>query len=159
MDGELKQSKRRQLEDHLGSCRRCSDELERLREVREHVRLNLVASLPEEDSRRFWENVERRIDGVRPRRWWKLEKIQELFWFHPKLTWTSAAVLGTTVLLFAADVLFRPALPPPTPLGPTATAPKTVIESVEGGPNSSVILFSTPDQQLQIIWVLEQGRS
>jgi hypothetical protein len=37
--------------------------------------------------------------------------------------------------------------------------PRTVVESVEGGPNSSVVLFSTPDQQLKIIWVLERERS
>lgn len=159
VDGELREAERHQVEAHLTSCRRCSDELGRLRAIRHHVRQSLVVSLPGPDARRFWDEVERKIEGAKPRPWWGLDRVRELFWFYPKLTWASAAVLGTTVLLFTADLLLRPSFPPPTPLVPTDAQPKTVVESVEGGPNSSVVLFSTPDQQLKIIWVLERKRS
>lgn len=116
-------------------------------------------SLPAEDAGRFWDNVERKIRETKAPRWWTLDRVRELFWFYPKLKWASVAALGTTVLLFTADLVLRPAILPPTPLGPSSARLHTVIESVEGGPNSSVVLFSSPDQQLKIIWVLERGRS
>jgi anti-sigma factor RsiW len=159
IDGELAESRRQSLEAHIGSCQSCSAELDQLRTLRDHLRQSLTVSLAGQDVQRFWDNVERKIQEAKARRWLSLDRVRELFWFYPKLKWASAAVLGTTVLLFTADLLLRPAIPPPTPLGPTDARPKTVVESVEGGPNSSVVLFSTPDQQLKIIWVLEQRRS
>lgn len=116
-------------------------------------------SLPAEDARRFWDNVERKILEGKAPRWWTLDRVRELFWSYPKLKWASAVVLGTTILLFTADLLLRPSVPPQAPLGPSSARSHTVVESVEGGPNSSVVLFSSPDQQLKIIWVLERGRS
>lgn len=159
VDGELREVKRRRLEAHLTSCQRCSSELARLQAVRRGIRRSLVVSLPGEDARQFWDGVERKIEAATPRPWWTLDRMHEMFWFYPGLKWASAAVLGTTVLLFAADMLRRPSFPPPTPLVQTEMTPTTVVESVEGGPNSSVVLFSTPDQQLKIIWVLEREKS
>ena len=147
------------MEAHLSSCQSCLAELNQLLALRGHLHQRLTASLPLEDARRFWQNVERKIQEAEVHPWWNPRRFKELFWFYPKLKWASAAVLGTTVLLFTADLVLRPAIPPPTPLGPTEPGPKTVVESVEGGPNSSVVLFSTPDQQLKIIWVLEQKKS
>jgi hypothetical protein len=116
-------------------------------------------SLQGEDGARFWDNVERKIHEAKAPEWWRVDRLRELFWFYPKVWWASAAVLGTTVLLFTADMVLRPSMPPPTSLAPIDAQPRTVVESVEGGPNSSVVLFSTPDQQLKIIWVLERERS
>ena len=159
VDGELLQARRQRVEAHVGSCQSCSAELDRLQRLRDQLHRNLTVSLSANDADRFWDNVERKIREAKAPRWWTLDRVKELFWFYPKLKWASAAVLGTTVLLFTADLVLRPAIPPPTLLGPTDAGPKTVVESVEGGPNSSVILFSTPDQQLKIIWVMEQRKS
>ncbi len=159
VDGELGQARRQRVESHLGSCQSCSAELDRLRRLRDQLHRSMAVSLSGQDAGRFWEHVERKIREAKAPRWWTLDRVRELFWFYPKLKWASVAALGTTVLLFTADLVLRPAIPPPTPLGPTDTRPRTVVESVEGGPNSSVMLFSTPDQKLKIIWVLEQRKS
>ena len=159
VDGQLHDSRQKQLEAHLGDCQRCTAELQRLLTLRDHIRGSLAVSLPGEDAARFWGNVERKIQEAKAPPLWGMDRFRELFWFYPKLWWASAAVLGTTVLLFTADMVLRPSMPPPTSLAPKDAQPRTVIESVEGGPNSSVVLFSTPDQQLKIIWVLERERS
>jgi anti-sigma factor RsiW len=159
VDGQLHEGRRMRLEAHMGSCETCSAELQRLRTLSEGVRRGLAVSLPREDAARFWDNVERKIRETKPVRWSSVDRLRELFWFHPRVWWASAAVLGTTILLFTADLVLRPSIPPPTQLAPADAPMKTVVESVEGGPNSSVVLFSTPDQQLKIIWVLERERS
>lgn len=159
VDGELRQARRQRVESHLGSCQSCSAELDRLRRLRDHLHRSMAVSLSGQDAGRFWEHVERKIRETKAPRWWTLDRVRELFWFYPKLKWASVAVLGTTVLLFTADLVLRPAIPPPTPLGPSSARLHTVVESVEGGPNSSVVLFSSPDQQLKIIWVLERRKS
>ena len=159
LDGELREARRQRLEAHVASCQPCSAELQRLQTLQEQLRRSLAVSLPDRDADLFWHNVERKIRESKVFRWWTLDRVKELFRSHPGLVWGSAAVLGTTVLLFTADLVIRPSLPPPTPLAPTHAPPRTVVESVEGGPNSSVFLLSTPDQQLKIIWVLEQKKS
>ena len=158
VDGELQEARRQTLEAHLGSCQRCSDELARLRTLRDHLHRSLAVSLPGQDARQFWAKVERKILEAKAPRWWTLDGVRELFWAYPKLRWASGAVLGAAILVFTADLLLRPPIPPPTPLGQADARQKTVVESVEGGPNSSVVLFSTPDRQLKIIWVLERKR-
>lgn len=159
VDGHLDDSRRRRLEAHVGSCQGCAAELQRLLTVRDHMRGCLAVSLPAQDAARFWENVERKIHEGKAARWSRVDRLRELFWIHPRLWWASAAVLGTTVLLFTADLVLRPSIPPPAPLAPMDAPVRTVVESVEGGPNSSVVLFSTPDEQLKIIWVLEREQS
>ena len=159
VDGQLHDSRQKRLEAHLGDCQRCTAELRRLLALRDHIRGSLAVSLPGGDAARFWGNVERKIHNAKAPPWWGVDRLRELFWFHPKLRWASAAVLGTTVLLFTADLVLRPSIPPPMSLAPADAPPRTVVESVEGGPNSSVVLFSTPDQQLNIIWVLEREKS
>ncbi len=158
LDGELAEARQQSLKAHVGSCQSCSAELDRLQRLRNQIHRNLTASLSGKDAGRFWEHVERKIGEGKVPRWRMLDRVRELFWFYPKVSWASAAVLVTTVFLFAVDLLLRPAIPPPTPLGPTEPGPKTVVESVEGGPNNSVVLFSTPDQRLKIIWILERKR-
>ncbi len=158
VDGELQQARRQRVEAHVGSCQSCSAELDRLQRLRDQLHRNLAVSLSGQDADRFWEHVERKIQEAKAPRWWTLDRVRELFWFYPKLKWASVAVLGTTVLLLTADLVLRPAILPPTPLGPSSERLHTVVESVEGGPNSSVVLFSSPDQQLKIIWVLERKR-
>ena len=159
VDGQLHDSRQKQLEAHLGDCQRCTAELQRLLTLRDHIRGSLAVSLPGEDAARFWDNVEQKIHKAKSPPRWGVDRLREMFWFYPKLWWASAAVLGTTVLLFTADLVLRPSIPPPTSLAPMEVPPRTVVESVEGGPNSSVVLLSTPDQQLKIIWVLERERS
>lgn len=159
VDGQLHDSRQKQLEAHLGDCQRCTAELQRLLALRDHIRGSLAVSLQGEDAARFWDNVERKIHNAKSPPRWGVDRLRELFWFYPKLWWASAAVLGTTVLLFTADLVLRPSIPPPTSLAPMEAAPKTVVKSVEGGPNSSVILFSTPDQQMKIIWIVERKGS
>jgi anti-sigma factor RsiW len=159
VDGQLHDSRQKKLEAHVRDCPHCATELQRLLALREQIHRNLEVSLPGEDAARFWDNVERKIQEAKAPEWWRVDRLRELFWFYPKLWWASAAVLGTTVLLFTAELVLRPSIPPPTSLAPMDAPPRTVVESVEGGPNSSVVLFSTPDQQLKIIWVLERERS
>ncbi|MCI0408853.1 MAG: zf-HC2 domain-containing protein [Acidobacteria bacterium] len=159
LDGELRDGRRQRLEAHVASCQRCSAELEQLQSLRKHVRRSLAVSLPDRDADLFWEKVERKIRGARAPRWWALERIRESFWSHPSAWWASAAALGAAILLFTADFILRPAIPPPTRVGPADAPPRTVVESVEGGPNSSVFLLSSPDQQIKIIWVLEREKS
>ena len=159
IDGELRESRRRRLESHVGVCQRCSAELQRLQILDDHLRRGLAVSLPGPDADRFWNSVERKIEEVGVPRWWGLERVRDAFWFSPRVRWASAAVLATTILLFAADLVLRPSVPPPQLLAPSDVSPGTIVESVEGGPNSSVFLFSTPDQQLKIIWVVQRKKT
>ena len=159
VDGELGVGKRRLMETHVPSCRRCSAELQRLQTLQEQLRQGLAVSLPDQEADLFWQNVERKIQEAKVPRWWMSDRIRELFRSHPRLLWGSAGVLGAIVLMFAADLVLRPSPPPPAPLALTGASMMTVVESVEGGPNSSVVLLSTPDQPIKIIWVLEREKS
>ncbi len=159
LDGQLRGARRQRVEAHVDSCRNCSAELQRLRALRDELRRGLAVSISRQDAELFWEKVERKIEGAKTAERGIPDRVREVFQLYPRLLWGSAAALAAVIVFFAADLLLRPTIRPPTTLAPTNGAPKTVIESVEGGPNSSVFLLSTPDQQLKIIWVLEQERS
>jgi anti-sigma factor RsiW len=159
LDGQLRGARRQRVEAHVDTCRNCSTELQRLRTLRDELRRGLTVSISRRDAELFWEQVERRIEGAKTARWGIPDRAREAFQLYPRLLWGSAAALGAVIVFFAADLLLRPTIQPPTTRAPADGATRTVIESVEGGPNSSVFLLSTPDQKLKIIWVLEQERS
>jgi len=159
LDGQVRGAKRQSVEAHVDSCGNCSAELQRLRTLRDELRRGMAVSISHQDAEQFWEKVERRIEGAKSTQQGIADWVREAFQLYPKFVWGSAAALGVVVAFVAGDLLLRPTIRPPATLAPMNGAPRTVIESVEGGPNSSVFLLSTPDQQLKIIWVLEQERS
>jgi anti-sigma factor RsiW len=159
LDGELREDDRQRVEAHVASCQRCSTEVRRVGALRGLLQQGLAVSLPAADANVFWDRVEQKIEAHRSSRWRGLQRIRELFWFYPRLRWIPAAVLGATVLVFAADRVMRPSVEPGGRLAAPDVSRGAVVESVEGGPSSSVFLFSTPDQQLNIIWVQERPRS
>jgi anti-sigma factor RsiW len=156
LDGELRETGRRQVEAHVVSCGRCAGELQRLQALGERLRSNLAISLPEQDADLFWEKVERKIREAKAPRWWRLDRARELFLSYPGIAWGSVAVVGAAMVLFAAHVILRPLPRQPARVVTVDLSLRTVVESVEGGPNSSVFLLSSPDQQLKIIWVVER---
>lgn len=159
VDGELQEARRQQVEAHVGSCQRCAAELERLRALGEHLRSSLAVPMPRRDADLFWEKVERKIQEAKVPRWWTLDRIRGMLRSHPGLAWGSVAVMGAVIVLFSVDLLLRPSPRRPAQLVPADLSLRTIVESVEGGPNSSVVLLSTPDRQLKIIWVLERKDS
>jgi anti-sigma factor RsiW len=159
LDGQLRGAGRQRVESHVGACANCSAELQRLRALRDELRRGLTVSPSGRDAELFWEKVERKIAGATSRRRGIPDRAREVFRRYPTLAWGSAAALGVVIALFAGDLLLRPTIRSTTTGAPSDGGPRTVIESVEGGPNSSVFLLTTPDQQVKIIWVLEQERS
>jgi predicted anti-sigma-YlaC factor YlaD len=159
VDGELQARARRRLEAHLASCRRCAAEVEQLRSLQAQVRRHPTASLSDREAEGFWPAVERKIREAEVARAQPPDRIGWLLRQRQPLVWGMAAVAGAAVLLVVGELLFRPSISTQPLAPPTEPQSTVIVESLEGGPRSSVFLLSTPDQRLKIIWVREREHS
>lgn len=155
-DGEMRGWRLRRAERHLGACATCRAALADLHASRAMIAEALAAERAPGSADAFWDGVRRGIAAERPAprrtfgdvmRAWLLP-----FKLHPRLSWGSAAL--ATMLLAGVgfwqygDVGGRRDVDLPVR-----------VESLEGGPRSTVMLFSAPHSQLQVIWVFEHPDS
>jgi anti-sigma factor RsiW len=155
VDGALAPRASRSVKTHLGLCQGCRRRMERL------VRLeSLVRSAAPEPAQPgwegFWEGVHARILSEEPRPlrdpWWI--PLWKPFWGHPRL-----AMGGVMVTMLAAILLLWP-LPGRQGQGPVAWAGPVVVQDVGTSDSGQpVMVYSTPDQALTVIWLFPSEES
>ena len=132
---------------HVASCRPCGDEVERLHRLRRLVR-SVEPPLTEPDWSGFWPGVRLRIAAEPPRPvrepWWL--PLWKPVWGHPRLAFGSL-----TASILAAALVLWPAAPGRVP--EAIAAPVEVQDVSTADPDRSVMVYSSPDDGVTVIWV------
>lgn len=146
-DGALEGRPARAVSAHVASCAACRDAVGRLTQLRQVV-LAGVDMPPEPDWDGFWPAVRQRIarEPGRPVResWWL--PLWTPIWGHPRLATVSAAVAA---LLLAFS--FWPGGEGEVPVA--WAGPVLVQEASAADPEGSVMIYSTAERDVTVIWV------
>lgn len=146
-DGDLGTRAGRSVRVHLDRCAACRAETDRLA----RLRALLHSALPEPgepDWSGFWPAVRIRIVGEAPRPvrepWWL--PLWRPFWAYPRLALAGTLAAGLVVAL----VLW----PAGEARVPVAWAEPVLVQDVGTvDPDSSVMVYSSPEHDLTVIWV------
>jgi anti-sigma factor RsiW len=142
VDGALAGRAVRRVEAHVGDCPECRGRVQQARRLRALLR----AAVPEPvapDFSSFWAGVERRIgrEPAKPVRdpWWF--PLWRPVWGHPRLALSGAlaVLLALTLSLWPAD--------------DGAWADVVVQDVSTPDPEHTVMVYSSPDRSLTVIWV------
>lgn len=157
VDGALGPRASRLVETHLRSCGDCETLAESTRRLRALVKGSMGA-LDDPNWSGFWTGIQSRIHGEVASRaparlkdaWWL--PIWRPFWGHPRLSLGGALAAG----LLAAFSLSGSLTDRAVPSGEGAV----VVENVSTpDPDKSVMVYSTPDQAMTVIWLLDSTSS
>lgn len=148
VDGALSDRRARGVARHLRKCVGCRGEVSRLERLQSLVRETFL-TVPEPDWGGFWDGVRHRILADSERRgtrwglWWPGR-------LYPRLA-VGGAVAG---LLLVGGVLWQSGIQEPlhSPSGVVVSAVETP------DPNRSVMLFSSPEDEMTVIWVFGPER-
>lgn len=165
VDGELKASESRRLEEHLAGCGECRSELEKLKELQGLLRQGLEDPATQVTPI-LWPGVRARIESGRPpglfTRW--IRRIWEESWERPKLSLSGAVVmafliLSTGYLFWETPVGTPPATPPGRTIVLEPGQAEVVVEAVEPELDFGAMVLTTSDEDegLQVIWVVARG--
>jgi anti-sigma factor RsiW len=150
VDGALGPRAGRAATSHAARCPRCGGEVEQITRLRRLVR-SATSEVADPEWAGFWPAVQRRIavEAPRPVResWWL--PFWKPVWGHPRLALGSLMVSS----LAAALVLW----PSPRVTGPTFAAPVVVQDVSSADPDRSVMVYSSPDDEVTVIWVFNPG--
>jgi anti-sigma factor RsiW len=141
LDGALDDASARSTAAHVGTCRRCTADARALTRMKSLL-VGLPAA-PEPDWAGFWPGVVRGIQDARtPRR-----EPRRFGWLRPRWAYGGA---------FAAALLVSTAVwkltPPPSPVA--SESPVIVRSADTGDPDATVMVYSTPDRDLTVVWVM-----
>jgi len=145
VDSALGSRAERMTAGHVSGCASCRIEMERLRRLRVLIR-SAHAEVTDPDWSGFWPSVRTRIARETPNpvreAWWL--PFWKPVWGHPRVAFGGVAVST----LAAALVLW------PSPQATKAvTAPVQVQDVSTADPNRSVMVYSSPDDDVTVIWV------
>jgi hypothetical protein len=148
-DGALGGRVARLISTHLGRCGDCRDRFDH--EVRLKALVRASVHEPDEpDWSEFWPIVQARIARETPRPvrdpWWV--PLWKPVWGHPRLALSGAvaAVLAVTLSLWPGN----------EGQVPSAFAAPVVVQDVgTPDPDRSVMVYSTPDRALTVIWLFD----
>ncbi len=130
----------------MSHCRRCGPEVERLRRLRALTQES-QAELADPDWSGFWPAVRMRIATEAPQpvreSWWL--PLWKPVWGHPRM-----ALGGLVVSGLALALVIWPSTQVTTP---TMAAPVVVQDVSTADPNRSVMVYSSPDDDVTVIWV------
>jgi hypothetical protein len=139
LDGALDDRMARSTAAHVDGCGRCTGEADGLRRLKSL--LGAVAQPAAPDWTGFWPGVVRGIQDARaPRR-----EPQRRAWRAPR--WAYGGALAAALLLSVGVWQFAP-----SKLAPYA--PVIVGSADSGDPAATVMVYSTPDRDLTVVWVL-----
>jgi Putative zinc-finger len=141
----------RAVKAHLTRCGDCSGYVERQARLRQLVK-SAVPDDGEPDWNGFWPGILTTIAREKPRRikdpWWI--PLWRPFWGHPRLALGGAMVAGLALALVFWPVGDNP--------GSVAWAgPITVQDVSTPDPDQSVMVYSSPDHALTVIWLFSPG--
>jgi anti-sigma factor RsiW len=150
VDRALNPRSTRAVEAHLGGCLDCRGRVENQTQLKSLVR-SAIVDPSEPDWEVFWPQIEARLSRERPRPmkdpWWA--PLWKPFWGHPRLA-LGGAMAATLALAFSL-------WPGSEVQGPgTAWAADPVVVQDVGTPDPerTVMVYSTPDQVLTVIWLI-----
>ena len=143
VDGALGPRAGRWTTSHAARCARCGGEVEQLTRIRLLVR-SAAPDVADPEWTGFWPAVRVRIASEAPRpvreSWWL--PYWKPVWGHPRVALGSLMVSS-----LALGVMLWPGAPV------TLAAPVTVQEDSSADPNRSVMVYSSPDDDVTVIWV------
>ncbi|MGH7264824.1 MAG: anti-sigma factor family protein [Candidatus Rokuibacteriota bacterium] len=166
-DGELPPAARTRTAAHLEGCRACATGLAALSRLRTAVGALATdgPELPEAVWQTFWPQVRGRLQTApAPER--GRERWGWLLGHRGVALGSAVAVAAVAVIAFVAPWQGPPA--PPAPIPPVVVAPAApesspaavVVQSVEtADPESSVMVYSNPDDDMTIVWVFGLERT
>jgi len=150
VDGALGPRAGRAAASHAARCRHCGGEVEQLTRLRLLIRSS-AASVADPDWAGFWPAVRVRLgrEASRPVResWWL--PVWKPVWGHPRVA------LGSLMVSSLAAVLVL--WPSPQVTGPTFAAPVVVQDVSSADPDRSVMVYSSPGDDMTVIWVFNPG--
>jgi anti-sigma factor RsiW len=151
VDGALGSWTARRVEAHLGSCSDCLARVESLRRLRALV-LAASSDVGEPHWNGFWPAIRARIRTEEPRpvrdSWWL--PLWRPFWGHPRVALAGAITGGLALAL-----MLWPAAEDPASM---AWAGPVIVQDVSTpDPERSVMVYSTPDKTLTVIWLFNSG--
>lgn len=150
LDEALPEGRARALVSHLSACAECRGEAARLKRLRSLLRAALRPE-PEPDWSSFWPSVLKRLSAEPSR------PLTQEPWWHPVWSRPRLALGGALAgLLLLTAALWQSGLWQ----SGHDLSPWVIVRSVESvQPNSSVMVFSSADSEMTMIWVfgLEKG--
>jgi len=146
-DGALGPRASRSVQAHLSHCTDCLRRMERQVELSALVK-SFVAEPEPPDWTGFWPSIQARLLREKPKPirdpWWI--PLWRPLWGHPRLALGGVMI---TVLVVALSLW-----PLPGAERPTAWAAPVVVQDVTTpDPERAVMVYSTPDQALTVIWL------
>ena len=151
VDGELRDGARAQVEAHLGGCERCREAADALRQVGAAVRegkADVALTLSEADA--FWPAVRARVREAEA----AAERRSLAGLARAVARILRPAVLVPAVAVFAGIILGVSLLRTGPLILPAEAAE---VESLEGGPSSTVMLLHEGRGKPPIIWIFQDG--
>ena len=143
VDGALGPRAGRWITSHAARCARCGGEVEQLTRIRLLVR-SAAPDVADPEWAGFWPAVRVRIASEAPRpvreSWWL--PYWKPVWGHPRVALGSLMVSS-----LALGLMLWPGAPG------TLAAPVTVQEVSSADPDRSVMVYSSPDDDVTVIWV------
>lgn len=150
VDGALGPRAGRAATSHAARCPRCGGEVEQLTRLRLLIRSS-APDVADPDWAGFWPAVRVRLAREAPRpvreSWWL--PVWKPVWGHPRVALGSLMVSG----LAAALVLW----PGPQVTTPTFAAPVVVQDVSSADPDRSVMVYSSPEDDVTVIWIFNPG--
>jgi len=145
LDGALEERRAHSIASHLALCQACRGEADNLRRMRDALRRSLAVADP--DWAGFWPGVVRGIEDARrvagpalARRAWR-----------PRLAWGGA--LAAALLVSVTFWQMSQAPGPATPGGGVFVHAATTDD-----PRARVMVYSTPEQDVAVVWLVGLGR-
>jgi hypothetical protein len=142
LDGALDDGMARSTATHVGRCGRCADEADGLRRLKSLLGAVAQPALP--DWTGFWPGVVRGIQDA-PELAREAREPERRGWRPPR--WAYGGALAAALLLSVGVWQFAPSTLAPD-------APVIVGSADSGDPAATVMVYSTPERDLTVVWVL-----
>jgi anti-sigma factor RsiW len=143
LDGALEARAAGATAAHLERCPACQREADELRRLRGLLQHRLVPAEP--DWTGFWQGIVRGIEDQRfarpapaPRRWWQSA-------WRPR--WALGSAVAAALLVTVGVWQWTPSGPLPDPVGVMVTSARTE------DPRGTIMVYSTPEQDVAVVWV------
>lgn len=145
LDGALTGSRARGVESHLSGCAACRDEVEALRRLKLAIHRSLRTVDP--DWTGFWQGVVRGVEDQRLRAPLPERAPRRAVW---RSQWVMGGALATMALI--SVTLWQTLGVSPVSM---IDAPIVVNAASTAQPDGGVMVYSTPDKAVTVVWVFD----
>jgi anti-sigma factor RsiW len=145
LDGALTSGKAEATRTHLDRCTSCQSEADSLRRLRDRLRRSLAVAEP--DWTGFWPGI---VRGIEDRRRTPVTPVQERATWRPRIAWGGAVA----ALLLVSLTFWQMSQPP----APAPDGRVFVNAAATEDPRATVMVYSTPEQDVAVVWLLGLDR-